>query len=316
MQGTELTTTSEQGAPSRWAYLSVLTPLIWGTTYLLTTNFLPPGRPMLAATMRSLPTGAVLVIGSRRPPPGWLGRLLLLSVLWASGTFPLLFVAAYRLPGGVAAVINSLTPILVLGLSVPLLSTRIRAVQVVAGLLGVAGVALLVLSSHVRLDGWGIVAMVGAVSMMGLATVLMKRWGPPPGLNAVRVTGWTFLFAGITLTPLTLAVEGLPSSVTPREVGGLVYLVLVSGIVAYAVWFWGIGQLTATSVTFLSLLNPVMAAGLGWLVLHQRLSAGQIVGAVVVLASVLLGQRRRVRVHRPTDKTDARSKTQSLRSPS
>ena len=287
----------------------MLTPLIWGTTYLLTTNFLPPGRPLLAATMRSLPTGLILVVGARRPPRGWWLRLVLLSVLWASGTFPLLFVAAYRLPGGVAAVINSLTPILVIVLSVPLLGSRIRALQVLAGVLGIGGVALLVLSSRVRLDGWGIAAMVGAVSMMGLATVLMKRWGSPPGLNAVRMTGWTFLFAGITLTPVTLVVEGLPHSVTPREVGGLVYLVLISGVLAYAVWFWGLGQLNATSVTFLGLLNPVMATGLGWLVLGQRLSPGQLVGAAIVLVSVLLGQRRHRR--RRTDRVEA----PSLRSP-
>lgn len=288
-------------ATSRFAYVSALTPLIFGTTYLLTTNFLPPDRPLLAALMRSLPTGLVLVLGSRLPPRGWLLRFLALSVLWASGVFPLLFVAAYRLPGGVAAVINSLTPILVIVLSVPLLGRRIRPLQVVAGVLGVAGVALLVLRSNARLDAGGLLAMLGAVVMMGLATVLTKRWGNPPGMNPVRVTGWTFLLAGITLLPVTLAVEGLPADVTPREVGGLVYLVVVSGIFAYALWFWGIGQLTATSATFLSLLNPVMAAALGWLVLDQRLNGWQIFGAVVVLVSVLLGQelRRRSRPAAP-----------------
>lgn len=288
-------------ATSRFAYVSALTPLIFGTTYLLTTNFLPPDRPLLAALMRSLPTGLVLVLGSKLPPRGWLLRFLALSVLWASGVFPLLFVAAYRLPGGVAAVINSLTPILVVVLSVPLLGRRIRPLQVVAGVLGVAGVALLVLRSNARLDAGGLLAMLGAVVMMGLATVLTKRWGNPPGMNPVRVTGWTFLLAGITLLPVTLAVEGLPADVTPREVGGLVYLVVVSGILAYALWFWGIGQLTATSATFLSLLNPVMAAALGWLVLDQRLNGWQIFGAVVVLVSVLLGQelRRRSRPAAP-----------------
>ena len=53
--------------------------------------------------------------------------------------------------------------------------------QVVAGLLGIGGVALLVLRSTARLDAWGIVAMVGAVTMMGTATVLTKRWGTRPG---------------------------------------------------------------------------------------------------------------------------------------
>ena len=297
-------------APSRFVYTAALSPLIFGTTYLLTTQFLPPGRPLLAALMRSLPTGLVLVVGGRLPPRNWIGRFLVLSVLWASGVFPLLFIAAYRLPGGVASVINSLTPILVVIISVPLLGTRIRSVQILAGVLGVAGVALLVLTSAARLDGPGILAMVGAVTMLGVATVLTKRWGHPPGMNAIRVTGWTFLFAGLTLAPITLAVEGLPSRVTGREIGGLVYLVLISGVLAYALWFWGIGQLSAASVTFLSLLNPVMAAVLGWVVLDQRLNHTQVLGAVVVLVSVVLGQQiglRRRRAAPETDPTPLRS---------
>ena len=284
---------SEQNGGSRFAYVSALTPLIFGTTYLLTTNFLPPDRPLLAALMRSLPTGIALVIGSKLPNRQWLVRFLILSVLWASAVFPLLFFAAYHLPGGVAAVINSLGPICVMIVAVPILGTKIRGLGLVAGALGVVGVALLVLRSNAKLDVLGILAMVAVVIMMAFGTVLMKRWGNPPGMGPIRTTGWTFLFAGITLLPFTLAFEGLPSSVTPKEVGGLVYLVLISGIFAYALWFWGIGQLSAASVTFLGLLNPIMAALLGWWVLNQRLNALQLLGAALVLVSVVLGQQRR-----------------------
>ena len=49
-----------------WGYAAALTPIIFGTTYVLTTEFLPPGRPLLAALMRSLPTGLVLIIGRDR----------------------------------------------------------------------------------------------------------------------------------------------------------------------------------------------------------------------------------------------------------
>jgi probable blue pigment (indigoidine) exporter len=292
---------SEQSGGSRFAYVSALTPLIFGTTYLLTTNFLPPDRPLLAALMRSLPTGLVLVIGSRLPDRRWLWRFLLMSVLWASAVFPLLFFAAYHLPGGVAAVINSLGPICVVILAVPMLGTKIRPLQVIAGIIGVVGVALLVLRANARLDLLGILAMVAVVIMMAFGTVLMKRWGNPPGMGPIRVTGWTFLFAGLTLLPFTLAFEGLPRSVTPREVGGLVYLVVISGIFAYALWFWAIGQLSAASVTFLGLLNPVMATLLGWWVLDQRLNLVQVLGAVLVLVSVVLGQQRRVRPAAPVD---------------
>ncbi len=291
------------GAPDdhgthRLAYLAALAPVIFGTTYLLTTQFLPPGRPLLAATVRSLPTGLVLIIGSRRPPRGWWLRFLILSVLYCSALFPLLFIAAYRLPGGVASVINSLTPILVILISVPLLGTRIRPIQIVAGLLGVLGVALLVLRSTAQLDLWGILAMVGCVIMMGVGTVLTKRWGHPPEMNAIGFTGWTFLLGGIVLLPFTLIVEGLPDQLTGRNIGGLVYLVAISGITAYALWFWGLQHLPASSVTFLSLLNPVVAAILGWIVLSQDLNLGQIFGAVLVLISVVLGQSLRRR-HTP-----------------
>jgi probable blue pigment (indigoidine) exporter len=280
---------------SRWAYLAALTPVIFGTTYLLTTQFLPPGRPLLAALMRSLPTGLVLVLASRaRPPRDWWGRFVLLSVLYCSAFFPLHFVAAYRLPGGVASVINSVTPLIVVVLSVPLLHSRIRTIDVVAGCLGILGVGLLVLRSTARLDGWGILAMTTCVIMMGVSTVFTKRWGHPPGWGAAAFTGWTFLLGGLTLLPFTLAIEGLPAELTVRNAGGLIYLVVFSGIVAYGLWFWGLQRLPATSVTFLSLLNPVVAAVLGWVVLDQRLNAWQILGAAVVLASVLLGQNLRV----------------------
>jgi probable blue pigment (indigoidine) exporter len=129
-------TTAADQHTGGWGYLAALTPIIFGTTYLLTTNFLPPGRPLLAGLMRSLPTGLVLIIGSHIPPRRWMARFFVLSVLYASGLFPLLFIAAYRLPGGVAAVINSLSPILVVVISVPLLGTRIRGYSDRRGHLG------------------------------------------------------------------------------------------------------------------------------------------------------------------------------------
>jgi probable blue pigment (indigoidine) exporter len=289
------TLSGSESKNSRWAYLAVLTPIIFGTTYILTTQFLPPGRPLLIATMRSLPTGVVLVIGSKIPPRGWWWRFLLLSVLYCSAFFPLLFVAAYRLPGGVASVINSLTPIIVVLLSVPWLGARIKPQHIVAGLIGILGVALLVLRSTARLDVWGILAMLSCVIMMGVSTVLTKRWGHPPGMSATGFTGWTFLLGGLTLLPFTLSLEGLPDQLTARNIGGLIYLVALSGIVAYAVWFWGLQRLTASSVTFLSLVNPVVAAVIGWIVLDQSLNGWQIAGALLVLVSVVLGQSVRLR---------------------
>jgi hypothetical protein len=78
--------------------------------------------------------------------------------------------------------------------------------------------------------------MASAAIMFSMATVLTKRWGIPEGMSSIGFTGWTFLLAGLTLLPVTLLIEGLPDQLTARNVGGLIYLVLISGIFAYALW--------------------------------------------------------------------------------
>ncbi len=277
---------------SRWAYVAILTPIIWATTYILTTQFLPPGRPWLASTVRSLPTGLALVIGGPWPTRYWWPRIALLSLLYSSAFFPLLFLAAYRLPGGVASVINSLGPLIVVVASVPLLGARIRRLDLIASTVGVVGVAVLVLSDKARLDPVGIAAMTVAVIMMSIGNVLVKRWGRPPGMTSGNLTGWLFLVGGLTLLPATLIVEGLPAALSTTNLLGFAYLVVFGGIVSYGLWFWALARLPASSVTFLGLLNPVTAALIGWIWLGQSLSPAQLFGAGLVVLSVVLGQRR------------------------
>ncbi len=46
--------------------LTALAPAIWGSTYIVTTELLPPDRPFTAAVLRALPAGILLVLFSRR----------------------------------------------------------------------------------------------------------------------------------------------------------------------------------------------------------------------------------------------------------
>lgn len=79
----------------------------WGVS--CTSELLPPDRPFTAALLRTLPAGLLLVLWCRRWPAwgNWVGwwRLLVLAALNIGVFQALLFVAAYRLPGGVAAVV-------------------------------------------------------------------------------------------------------------------------------------------------------------------------------------------------------------------
>ena len=84
---------------------TALAPLIWGSTYLVTTEFLPPNRPFTAALIRVLPAGLLLLAWTRRlPRRGEWGFVALLGFLNIGFFQAMLFVAAYRLPGGLAAV--------------------------------------------------------------------------------------------------------------------------------------------------------------------------------------------------------------------
>lgn len=81
------------------AVTTALAPAAWGTTYLVTTQLLPEGRPLLLAVMRALPAGLLLLLLGRKLPRGrWWGRAAVLGMLNIGLFFPLTFVGAYRQP--------------------------------------------------------------------------------------------------------------------------------------------------------------------------------------------------------------------------
>jgi probable blue pigment (indigoidine) exporter len=272
-------------------YLAAFAPTVWGSTYLVTTEWLPPGRPLLAAAIRALPAGLILTMAARRLPHGlWLARLAVLGTLNIGAFFILLFTAAYRLPGGVAAVMGSVQPLIVLALSALWLRSRITALQVGAAALGVAGVALLVLRASARLDPVGVTAALLGTASMAAGIVLTKRWGRPEGTGLLVFTGWQLMFGGLLVLPVALLVEGLPARITLANVAGYGYLAVIGALIAYAVWFWGIERIPPASASFLGLLSPVVASVLGYLVLDQLFNGAQVLGAVAVLAAVVVGQ--------------------------
>ncbi len=270
--------------------LAAVAPVTWGTTYAVTTEWLPPDRPLLAATVRALPAGVLLVAVGRRLPRGaWWGKAAVLGVLNIGAFFALLFVAAYRLPGGVAAVLGAAQPLLVAVLAVPLLGQRLRPRTLLLGVLGVGGVALIVVSGPVTLDPVGVAAGLAGTACMGTGVVLTKRWGRP--VPVLAFTGWQLTAGGLLLLPLALLVEGLPAALTGTEAGGLLYLITVNTALAYALWLRGIGTLPADRISFLGLLSPVVAATVGWLLLGEVLTAPQLAGMTLALSCVVLAQR-------------------------
>jgi probable blue pigment (indigoidine) exporter len=283
----------EQGAAAagRIALITALAPAAWGTTYLVTTELLPPGRPLLAGALRALPAGLVLAAATKRRPVGaWWAKSLVLGTLNIGGFFALLFVAAYRLPGGVAATLGAIQPLIAAGLAAVVLRERLRPNVVAAGLLGIIGVSLLVLRAGAQLDAAGVAAGLAGATSMASGVVLTKRWGRPVSL--LTFTSWQLVAGGLVLLPLALAVEGPPPHVSGANLLGYLWLTTAGTAVAYTLWFRGIERLPVGQVSLLALLSPVVATTAGWLILDQRLTSAQIAGAMIVAAAMLLGQRR------------------------
>ena len=179
---------------------TAIAPAIWGSTYLVTTELLPQGHPWTVALLRALPAGLLLLLVVRQLPQGiWWFRVLILGALNFTIFWWLLFVAAYRLPGGVAATVGAIQPLIVILLARLLLGTAIRPLAVVAAIAGMTGVALLILTPKAALDPIGIAAGLGGAVSMAAGTVLTRRWQPP--VSPLTFTAWQLTAGGLLLLP-------------------------------------------------------------------------------------------------------------------
>ncbi|MBR8656954.1 EamA family transporter [Achromobacter sp. Marseille-Q0513] len=270
--------------------LTAAAPAIWGSTYVVTTLMLPPGIPLTVAMLRALPAGLLLLLFVRQLPQGvWWPRVFLLGALNFSVFWAMLFVAAYRLPGGVAATLGAIQPLLVIALARLLLGAPVRGLAVLAAAAGLGGVALLVLTPKAALDPVGVAAGLASAASMALGTVLSRRWQPP--VSALTFTSWQLTAGGILLAPVALLAEPALPAFSLLNVAGIAYLGLIGAALTYVLWFRGVARLEPAAVSSLGFLSPVTAVLLGWGVLGQGLSAAQLAGMAVVVASVWLSQR-------------------------
>jgi probable blue pigment (indigoidine) exporter len=270
--------------------LTAFAPAAWGTTYLVTERLLPPDRPLLSATLRALPTGLLLLAVTRRLPSGvWWWRSLLLGVANIGMFFPLLFLAAYRLPGGLASTLQATSPLAVMALAALVIGERAGTARIAAAAVGIAGVGLLVLRSPGELDTLGLVGAFGSVVVSALGFVLIKRWTPP--VDMLTLVSWQLVAGGLVLLPFTLLIEGAPPHLDAQALGGYAWLMTAGTAVAYWCWFTGLRAMPAGAVSLVGLINPAVGTLLGVAVAGESFGWVQALGMVLVLGGVVAGQR-------------------------
>lgn len=274
-----------------WTALTALVPTVWGTSYLVTTHLLPEGHVLFAAMMRSLPAGVLALLIARRLPRGsWWWRSAVLGTLNMAAFFPLLFLAAQRLPGGVAATLGAIQPIAVALLAAAILGERLSARQLCWGLCGMVGVGLVVLGPGAAFDPLGVLAGLAAAVSMGTGVVLTKKWGRPQGVSAVGMAGWQLSAGGLVLLPPALLLDGVPPGIDGAALLGYAWLGLIGALLAYTIWLSAVRRLPVTATALLGVLSPLTAALLGALVAGEELAPVQLLGFALALSAMLAGQ--------------------------
>ena len=247
--------------------ITALAPAIWGSTYIVTTEILPPDRPFTAALLRALPAGLLLVLYSRYLPrrSEW-PRLLVLAALN----------------------IGFFQPLLVMGLVWSMDQQRPASVAVAASVVGIAGMAALLLAPGASWDPIGIAAAFIGTACMASGTYLTRRWRPTVPLLAF--TGWQLLIGGLFLLPVAWLIDPPLPQLSPLQWLGYAYLSLFGALLAYVLWFRGIARLAPVAVSSLGLLSPLVAVLLGWALLGQSITGVALLGLTAVLGSILAVQ--------------------------
>ena len=266
-----------------------MAPIAWGTTYVTITEFLPADRPLFVAACRLLPAGLVLVaIGAitHRAPVrrhDW-KRLTVLSVFNFALFFPLLIASIYRLPGGVAASIGGLQPLLVAVVGWLIASITPRRLDLFIGAAAAIGVAMVVVRPGAAIDPIGVLAGVGANVSFSIGVVLTRKLRVSG--DRITTTGIQLLLGGVVVAPIAFAVEGGAPPITGANLAGVAYLSLLATGAAFVVWFTGIRRLPSQAPPVLGLAAPIVGAALGWVLLDESLSPLQLTGFAITIGAI------------------------------
>jgi drug/metabolite transporter (DMT)-like permease len=260
--------------------------------------------PFWSAGARFLAAGLLLVgfvIATRRPFPA--GRSLAGAVLYGAvgffGAFAFMYPALREVPAGTATVFLALVPLLTFGLAVAERQERFRLQGLIGALIAVAGVVVVFadqLSADVPIVSLAFVII--ATLFIAQSGILLK-WIPrsdPFGTNAVAM-----LTAGAMLTALSLI--GGETQALPAATGtwvAMVYLVVAGSVVMFGLYLFAIRRWTASAVSYVTLLMPLVAVPLAAALLGETITLAFVAGALVVLAGVYIGAFLTIRPRRST----------------
>lgn len=282
-----------------WIMLWTLS-LLWGGSFLfveLALAGLPPlslvwGRVALAALI----LWAVLpVTGAPGPPRAVWPALLVMGFLNNAVPFTLFALAQGQITGALASVLNAMTPLFtVLVAHLATADERLTPLKALGVLLGFAGVTVMMLGESLAGAVPAMLACLCAALSYAVASVWGRRFrlaGVTPLATACgQVTASTLLITPVWVLhdqPWQMAVPGAGPMLA------VVGLAAFSTALAYLLYFRILASSGATAISLVTFLIPLSAAGLGWLILGERLEFRHLAGLGFILAGLVLIERQR-----------------------
>jgi drug/metabolite transporter (DMT)-like permease len=285
--------------PALGALAPALFVLLWSTGFVGAKYVLPDTEPFTFLLVRLALAGALLAALAAATRSAWPAtpaawrHAAVAGLLLHAGYLGGVFWAIDRgVPAGVSAVVVSLQPVITAILVLVLLGERVGRRAWLGLVLGLAGVALVVLpgtlgeAGSVALPAAGVAACLVALASGTAGALYQKRHGDEIPLlagTAVQYAACTAVFA--VLAPAT---EELRMRTTTELVLGAAWLVLALSVGAILLLLTLLRRGSATRVTSLYYLVPPATALEAWLLLDERLGAVELAGMVVAVAGVAL----------------------------
>ena len=270
--------------------------LIWGSTWIFIKLGLDDWPPFTFAGMRFLLAAAILWVivflrkdSLPRTRRDWL-LIVWLGVTSFAVNYGLVFWGENRIPSGLTAVLQAMIPAFGLLLAHYLLpNERITAAKLVGVAIGIAGVAV-IFADQMNVAGtsalWGSAAIIVSALVVAYTNVLVKlRCGH---LSTAPLVAGQMTFAIVPLFAVGWFVEGSPLKLrwTLQAAASLVYLAVVGSVIAFLLYYWLVRKIDVTKTMLISLVTPVVALLIGWLVRGESVSWRLALGSAAILSGI------------------------------
>jgi drug/metabolite transporter (DMT)-like permease len=289
-----------------WALLLALS-VVWGGSFFFMAVALrgfPPLTIVFARVALAALTLAAACRLMRLPLPRSRAGLLAcagMGLLNNAIPFTLIVLGQQHIPSGLAAVANAATPVFaVLAAHALTADEKLTPNRLAGTLLGLAGVTILAgpaaLGRGAAEEAWGIALCLGACLSYGLSGVWSRRLRRAR-LAPLPAAAGQCIASSLMMLPLMLAIDR-PWTLPPpgaEAVAALLALGLLATALAYALYFAILAGAGATNTMLVTLLVPVTALLLGWLVLGEALATRHLAGMAVIGLGLLAIDGRVVR---------------------